>query len=296
MKKILILSDFFIIMALLLSGCMNSNNKDKNLEQKVNTEISYIDSELVSIVNELNNISYENYKLDVQEIQSQPTESGGSKDEQSSGQGSDKKESEEKNSKESGKDEEKNSKIFSMKVNNILGKEKEINWDNLKSKIETFYSTWNTIEKDLKELGVSEELLSEFEKNIDFTAVAIKNEDKNQTLESVLNLYKSLPEFVGAYGKDKEKNVLESKYNLLICYKYAELEDWEQLKNSISNLKMSFSNISGQKNEYKGKEVNISSSTSIINEMSNSSNLKEKDIFFIKYKNLMQELNIILSI
>ena len=91
MKKILILSDFFIIMALLLSGCMNSNNKDKSLEQKVNTEISYIDSELVSIVNELNNISYENYKLDVQEIQSQPTESGGSKDEQSSGQGSDKK-------------------------------------------------------------------------------------------------------------------------------------------------------------------------------------------------------------
>lgn len=292
MKKVLIFSGFLAICILLLSGCMNSNKQNKSLEQKANTEISYIDSELISIANELNNINYANYKLDVQEIQIQAAESEDSKSEQ----GSDKQESEGKNSKESGKEEEKNGKIFAMKANNILGKESEIDWDNLKSKIETFYSTWNTIERDLKELGVSEELLSEFERNLDFTAIAIKNEDKNQTLEGVINLYKQLPEFLGTYGLDKEKNVLESKYSLLVCYRYADLEDWEQLKNSISDLKMSVSNISGQKSEYKGKEVNISNSTTIVNEMSSSSDLKEKDIFFIKYKNLMQELNIILSI
>ena len=104
MKKVLIFSGFLAICILLLSGCMNSNKQNKSLEQKANTEISYIDSELISIANELNDINYANYKLDVQEIQIQAAKTEDSKSEQ----GSDKQESEGKNSKERGKEEGEN--------------------------------------------------------------------------------------------------------------------------------------------------------------------------------------------
>ena len=86
---------------------------------------------------------------------------------------------------------------------------------------------------------------------------------------------------------------MESKYYLLLCYNNVNKDDWEQFNKSITDLKMNFSNISNQKSEYKGQEVNIDSISTIIKEMENTTELKEKDIFFVKYKNMLQELNII---
>ncbi len=314
LKKILKLNlgILIIIMLLfLLTGCSSDEDK-QSIQQKVNSEISYFDSELTSIANQLNNINYTKYKVEVQEMkdtsnqsESSQGDSSSSNQEGGSSQGEQKQsensqgeqqQSSTENNQEGSKGSSSSNKSFSMESSNILGKQIEVNWDILKSKIENVYSTWTIVSLDLKEIGVSSEDINNFSDNMDKLAVAIKNEDNISVLDNVINLYGFLPKFIEIYGTDKEKNVIDSKYNLLMCYKYATLEDWEQLQNSVNNLKMSFSNVSNKKDEYIGRKINIESAAVIIKEMENSLQVEDKDVFFIKYKNLMKEIDIILSV
>ena len=310
MKKIfksIIVISVILFYSLILTGCDSTNN-EKSLEKKVNTEILFLDNELISIANSLNNIDYSKYKVNVQEIkkddsekkQSETQSSDSEKKSEESGQGeqgekSDEKEQgkeEGKNSEENeNKDASKSEKFFSMKSNNVFEREQIINWKELKDKIEVLYTSWTTISIDLKEIGISSDLLNDFNKSIDEIAIAIKDEDKNRALESAVKLYGYLPEIIDSLNQKCLKNVLSTKYSLLICYKYADIEDWDSFDDSINGLKMSFSNVLNMKNEFKGKEVNIESASVIINEIGNSSVNHDRDVFFIKYRNLMQELN-----
>lgn len=301
-----------ILMILILSGCKNNNeNEEKLLIEKINTEISYLDSELISIINSLNNIHYIGYQVVTQEVENS-SETDKQKDlnslEKSSGEERSSQESG-SNMKESGGQEESEkteteskgsdveNQIFSMESNNLLDDTQEINWTNLKSKVEVLYTTVITINLDLKQMGFSDEELNEFSKKLDLLAQSIKNENREETLKNVIELYSYLPKFTDSYSENKnEVNVLNSKYKLLLCYQFADLEDWVKYEQAVSDLKITFSNVINKKDEYEGKSINISSAYVIINEMDNVASVKEKDIFFIKYKNLIQELNIILSI
>ena len=72
MKKIIkigICILFLLSILVNLSGCKKTDDK-AILKDKVNTELSYIDSELVSILNALNNINYSKYKVMSQEVES----------------------------------------------------------------------------------------------------------------------------------------------------------------------------------------------------------------------------------
>lgn len=301
---ILVILDFIL---LFISGC-NSKEDDNGLIKKINSEISYIDSEIIAIANGINNINYARYRVVTQEMS---TNSGNGNNHTS-----DKKASEDRNSQESqttpkeansesesneSENESKTSdisnKIFSIQSNNILGKQEDINWEELKNKIESLYTTWTVVSLDLKEAGVSNELLQEFSNRLDLVTVSIKNENSEETLVNLVDLYEILPKFMELYEEnDTERNVLYNKVKLLSCYKFATIGDWDNFKIAVIDLKNSFSNILNQKNEYHGKEINIESANVIINEIVNDVDLKDKEVFFIKYKNLIQEFNIILSI
>ena len=63
-----ILSILTIIMLLfLLTGCNNKENNGK-LNGKVKEELLYLDLEIISLINALNNITIENYKISTEEI------------------------------------------------------------------------------------------------------------------------------------------------------------------------------------------------------------------------------------
>ena len=67
MKKIFKIIFIFSVIILILSGCsMNSNNV--SLNDKVKQELLYLDTEIISLINLLNNISIQNYKIDTKEI------------------------------------------------------------------------------------------------------------------------------------------------------------------------------------------------------------------------------------
>lgn len=313
MKKILkyvCIITIINIILIILSGC-NSNEEENNLAKKINSEISYIDSELIAIANGLNNINYARYRVVTQEMDTDTETNKKEGNENSEIQASENRNSQDSETtpKESNSESESNEsenesktsdvadKIFSVQANNILGKEEDINWEELKNKVESLYTTWTVVCLDLKEAGVPNELLEEFSGKLDLVASSIKDEDKNNTLIYLVDLYEFLPKFMEIYEEeDIERNALYSKFQLLACYKYATLEDWENFKIAFSDLKTSFSTVLDKKEEYSGKEININSAEVIINEINNDLDLNNRDIFFIKYKNLIQEFNIILSI
>lgn len=53
------------ILLFTLTGCSNQNNQNNqdNLKSKVKEEISYLDNNLISTLNIVNNLSYDNYKV-----------------------------------------------------------------------------------------------------------------------------------------------------------------------------------------------------------------------------------------
>lgn len=312
MKKLLkifiSISCMFIIM-ISISGCNGFKQSKKTLQQKINTEISYLDKELVDIANKLNNIDYAIYKVETEEIhgtsnfkgdnQSSKDKSGSSEgdlgkqsDSESGEKSSENQEQESNNSQSknsSGQNQSQN-KTFSMNSNNILSNKSEIDWYGLKNRVENLYTSWTTIANDLKALDISNEDIDNFSGKLDNMAISIKNEDKNSTIENLIDMYEYLPKFIAKNNNSNMEKVLSSKYNLLKCYKNADMENWEELQKCISDLKINFSNIINNKNEFEEKEKYIDNSAIIINEMENSSELKDKKVFFIKYKNLMQEL------
>lgn len=67
LKNIFTILIIFILL-LSLTGC---NSKDKNenmLNEKVKEELAYLDSEIVNLINSLNNITIENYKISTKEV------------------------------------------------------------------------------------------------------------------------------------------------------------------------------------------------------------------------------------
>ncbi len=292
--KSVFISILFVFFLLSLTGCYNSKESQNNLDQKVNAEISFIDYEIISIVNDLNNIDLAKYKVEIKAVTEKSSDSN--EKEQKSQEGKQESSGGSEKEKEGASSEGSTQKAYSMKSNSLLSNNKEIEWSNLKSRVENLYSVWTTISSDLKEIGVNEENLKKFEQNMDNLAIAVKQEEKRATMDSAIQIYKLFIEFAKDYGSDKDKNVLQTKYNLLICYNCADQEQWEQFQEAYTNLKMSYSNLMNKISEYKGKEVNIKNAGIIISEINNSISIRDKDVFFIKYKNLMQELNIISSI
>lgn len=65
LKKIFIIIIIFSLL-LLLTGCGEDNSQILN--EKVKEELLYLDLEIVSLINSLNNITIENYKISTQEI------------------------------------------------------------------------------------------------------------------------------------------------------------------------------------------------------------------------------------
>ena len=87
-----------------------------------------------------------------------------------------------------------------------------------------------------------------------------------------------------------EKKLKEIKYNIVLTYKNVEIENWEEATNFANKAKEINTDIIanlGDTNEYSIKKINI-----ILDQIIDSLNVKDKDIFYINYKNLIEEINL----
>lgn len=326
MKKDIVIIILLIIILFSFTGC-GQNQNDENVKiEKLDSEIQYLDAKLISLMNGLNNISFTNYKIlseDVKQQNGQETseaeksnkERSGKKEEsssqsessnsnsqsESSSEGSSNSKQGGQSSSESGgqsssKNEEKN-EIYSLTENNLLSLDfnKDINWDLIKNEIENLYSIWTTIIIDLHSAGVNNEDILKFNTFLDSLAKSAKEENKSQTLTNLSNLYNLLPKYLNSYSKDELKiSVYNTKSYLLTAYSMANSEDkWEEMKIEILKANQEFSNIINNITIEETKKINVNRSYLLLREAQKSIEAKNKEVFFIKYKNAIQELNML---
>lgn len=281
-KKIII----FFILLILIAGSSFAiwKNKEKpNDEEKINSkldsEMEYLNTSLISIANGLNNIVIQEYEI---------TESSNNNTSSDSSNNTSKNDN---SSKENSSNESNNetSKIsFSMTQNTI--NTDEIDWKNLESEISNLYKSWSEIIIDLNKVNGNNENILKFSNDLDETTKYIKAQDKVNSLSMVAKLYSYLPQFMELYEKDGRKIAfMQIKTNIIRAYSIIEQEKWEEIKKEISLSINSFNTILNDVNNNKN-QYNINKTYVLLNEFNNSIDTNDKEILYIKYRNLIQEI------
>ena len=253
--------------------------------------------------NELNNIKFENYRINTSQINKEDLKdnssssasetipsSGGSSSSESSSSG-DQGESQKENGSSQSSEESKENQNYEMKLSGVLTNNSDINWENLKNEVEILYSAIPSLTIDLYKININKEKITNFNQEYDNLMKAIKEENKQNALDALANLYNYLPDFIENSTDDiNEKILIRTKNNVFKAYSLLDKNDWNAITENVNLANQEFTKIltnsqSSNKNQYIINKAYVQ-----INELQNSTQTKEKEIFLIKYKNLLEEL------
>ena len=275
-----------IILLFILTGCKDKE-ENGSLEEKIKSEIEYLDSKIVGMLNKLNNISYQNYKITTEKIEL--NESSGQEGEQSS---STQKGTESNTSSGGETSQNKTINQSEMDHSSILGDNTQnINWTEIKSDIELLHDTWSTIIIDLTQRGINNKYMEEFSKLLDNTTVDIKEENKKESLIGHTDMYSYLTKFLENEGDNIQKNIKNVKMHIIKAYSLVESENWEQMGTEVNEAIRYYNNIINQTNYAKENSFKVEKTSISLKELQNSLTVKDKNVFYIKYRNLMEQLS-----
>lgn len=293
-KYIVTIIVLFIIIFLSIGGFFvyanvkkNDSNNMQTLTDKGISEIEYLDSSIISIMNEINNISYSSYRIISEEIKSEnsTSSSGSSSNSESNSSAKD-----EKSNSESQENTINNSQMI---TNSLLNKNNsEVNWTDLNSQLQEIYSSWPTIMMDLTILNVNKDNLLKFNSKLDEIVKHFENKDSKKALISLSELYDLVNIYIKDFSNDEnQKAVFDVRARILSAYAYTESEDWTKVSENITKAKEHFATIANdQVNNINRIDV-INKSYILINELEQDSKEKSIKTFLVNYENLMQELH-----
>ena len=294
---------FILSIAFILFKSYADSNKNEDEKEKTETEIQRIELSFVNMFNELNNIKFENYRINTSQInkedlkdnssssasESTPSSGGSSSSENSSSgeQG----ESQKENGSSQSSEESKENQNYEMKLSGVLTENSDINWENLKNEVEILYSAIPSLTIDLYKININKEKITNFNQEYDNLMKAIKEENKQNALDTLANLYNYLPDFIENSTDDTNKKILiRTKNNIFKAYSLLDKNDWNAITENVNLANQEFTKMltnsqSSNKNQYIINKAYVQ-----INELQKSTQTKEKEIFLIKYKNLLEEL------
>lgn len=297
MKKILVI----LSCLLFLVGCSDNseNNPDK---EKIASKMEYVGSEISDLLHNLNNISLENYELISRKVsisqessqQGGGSSSGGSSQPSSGGQGSGSSGGEEQGGQQSsGGQGAQTISVTEMQNKSVLATDTEtIDWDLMRHKIENINTSWSVIMLDLYNNNVSSDDIIAFSNLLDSTIISIKNEDKAASLANLSNLYSYIPRFLTATSAEKQtQNIETTKYYIYTAYSLASQDDWNGVTENLSNAENNFLSILNDIEYAENKEFKINKTYMLLKDLQNSTPNNDKNLFFLKYKNLIESLN-----
>lgn len=286
---------FTIISIITMTGCSKNDDKE-NLKDKVNEELNYLDTHIISMANNLNNISLENYKITSESVEVEEkskkvsTGNTGGSQETATGQTGEESSGQSQSSQNS---ENNNINTTKMEENAILdSNQDDIDWKAIKYEIENINQTWSVILLDLYSLNVSNDDIVAFSEILNNSIISIKNENKIDSLSNIAKMYSYIPIYEKAISAENSmQNIKQTKSFLINAYSFVEQGNWNEIQTNINECEKTFKNIVNdmefaQKNEYKINKTYV-----LIKEMQNSLYLQDKEIFYIKYKNLLESIN-----
>lgn len=271
-----ILSIIFLITLVIISfsGCSKEKTDEEQLRDKNISEIDYLDNYIILMLNSINDIDLKQYDAKIEKTENLNEILEGT---------------EEKTSEDSGN----NVIQYRMVPNMILNSDKTINWENLKLEIENLNNTWPSIIVDLYKANVDNNKLTEFSDLLNNCIGNIKNENRPETLNDLAKLYEYIPIYLEKIVTDDQQVALaKTKVEVIKAYVNIDFENWEELNGNLDNAIKNFEPILNNTNESE-KEYNIRKAYVLLQEFKNAVDTKDKDLLFMKYKNLMGELIIL---
>ena len=301
-KYLILLICVVIILAIVFGAVMVfSNSGDDTTKDKIKEEIYYIETKLLGMLNSLNNIPFSNsVLLEQNTIKGQEKSNNGSSG--SSSQGSEEKSQggesssssgssggESSGSSESGGDTDYTK--YNVQSKNILNiKENEIDWNYIKNTAELLHTSWTTIMIDLHSLNIKNDDILSFSNNLDALILNIEREDKRATLNSLASLYAIIPIYINQYSNDNyEENLEYTKAHIINSYVLLEDDKWEDMQKEVTKAQEYFNLVINSVNT-KSSQIFTNKTYILLNEMKNAINLKDKKLFYMIYKILLENI------
>ncbi len=302
-KNKVIFPILFIIMIFIVSltGCNNNETTNEDTKSKIVQELDYLDTQMISISNKLNNISLQNYTITSEEVSLEEESSSGSSGGESSGgeassQGGESGEQQEKSSSQSQSDSEtEKSNITTTKIEPetvLESDENDIDWGSIKNEIETINEAWGIVLLDLSSLNADNNDVLSFSNTLDDCILSIKDENKVDALTNIAKLYSFIPKFEREISAtNSNQNIKQVKSYIINAYSFVEKDDWTSIETNMSECEKTFNSIINDMEYIKDKEYKVNRTYVLIKELQNSLTYKDKKLFYVKYKNLMESIN-----
>lgn len=295
MKKYAKILYIALILIIFISGffiykVFGKNGSNDNIEEKTLAEVKHLENEFQNLFNQLNNISFENYKISSSEIKKEENENQSSSSNQKSTSNGGGNSEKSENQEESNSTEE--NKQYKLEEVGVLTENTEIDWKQIKNDVEKIYTYLYPMTLDLYQTSTNQQDIINFNKEYDNLTKTVKDENKDNSLKELSILYDYLPKFVeNCTDDEKEKAVIKTKNNIFKAYSVLDKEEWNTISNNINNAAQEFTKlVTNINNKESGNQYNINKTYIMINELQNAVVLKDKEVFLIKYKNLLEEL------
>ena len=293
----IILLIVLVVLALTVYTSATQNN-EQDEKEKVTSEIRYLDTKLVELLNHMNNIETRNYQIyttKIEESRSAENSRGGSSGENSSSDSSNTSSSSDSTSTQDNSDQadtENTGKNYEMKAAGILTTNRDIDWTSCKNESELIYTSISTITLDLYRLNVSQEDILNFNKDLDSLTVSLEEENKQLTLDNLIKVYEYIPKFGQTVVNDTlYKTVLETKLNVFRGYAKLDSGDWAGISTNMTDAINVYSTLLTNTEIDANKQTTINKGYVMLNELKNAVDTQNTSVFLIKYKNLLEEIN-----
>jgi len=278
-----------------------NNSKENDINEKVISEVKFIDENIIDAMNKLNNITITRYKVYTKSInkpEEETQDTNASKESKESNSSNESGEEEQsKNNSETKKSAETNSEqmnVSELVINNSLTEtmNENINWDEISYIYENLYSAWPTINIDLKTVGINEENITSFSLGLNGVAQAINAKDKESALVNFYNLYAKIPNYISMVEKDSFEIIkYNTKLEVLNAYTLANQDNkWQEMNETISKAKENFVQMYNILDKSDNRRLNIEKTNTILSDLENCIILNDKNIFFMQYKKTIQAL------
>lgn len=279
-----------IILGIIFIAAIFFSSKDAASQTQKNEEqIRYLDTKLLSLINYLNNIELQNYKVTLTKVEAKNNSAGSSSKEEEKGSG------QEANSNDGTNINKEETEISKMEEDTVVTNEGKTDWETIEGELELLYSTWPTIVLDLYNINVNSEDILAFSDDLNETILNVKKKDKALSAMYIAKLYSYLPKFLDNNAQDEiRKEALEAKAYIINAYAYAETKNFDKMGTEIAKAENIFTSLVNDARFVNDqRKYNINKSYILIEELKNSLSTKDTGIFYVKYKNTLEELNII---
>ena len=244
----------------------NEGNSVDTLKSKCISELDYLNTEIIEIMNGLNNISYENFQITNKEVEVSKEESNTIPE----------------NSIDSSV----------VEFQNIITEDKDkVDWQNIRGRVENMYTSWTTILIDLTTLNVNRDNLLKYNQLMDTMIGNLEAEKKGECLKNGADLYSLLVTYIQDISGDSNLiSLYKTKSNILYAYSRVDAGDWDSVNTYMQTAINEFGNIMNNQVNNINDIDSINKAYVLINELKEDAVNKTGSVFYINYKNLMQEL------